>query len=176
MHTTVVTRIPDITPDEHDHPLKVLTLNPPWGWLLAYGLKKWETRSWQPSYRGLIAIHISSGLGDLGSLTTLRRLCKTEPFKAAFQSIGHDNPVATLPRGKIIAVGVVRNVERTEAIKHLLSEQELAFGDYAPGRYAWRFDAVNRLRVQIAARGQLGIWNWTPYADPDITQHASHRV
>lgn len=36
------------------------------------------------------------------------------------------------------------------------------FGDYTTGRYAWRLANLRPLPTPIEARGQLGLWDWTP--------------
>ena len=40
------------------------------------------------------------------------------------------------------------------------SEQELLFGDWTPGRYAWQLANVKMLPEPIPARGQHGLWDW----------------
>lgn len=40
--------------------MKALTIWQPWASLLAYGAKKYETRSWSTKYRGPIAIHAAT--------------------------------------------------------------------------------------------------------------------
>lgn len=37
---------------------------------------------------------------------------------------------------------------------------ELAFGDYTPGRFAWILDDVRALPEPVPARGMLGLWEW----------------
>lgn len=37
---------------------------------------------------------------------------------------------------------------------------ELYFGDWTPGRYAWEFANVKRLETPIPAKGGQRIWNW----------------
>lgn len=41
-----------------------------------------------------------------------------------------------------------------------LTDQERAFGDYTPGRWAWLLDNVRPLPRPIAARGMPGLWRW----------------
>ncbi|MCM1566061.1 MAG: hypothetical protein NC238_08975 [Dehalobacter sp.] len=43
---------------------------------------------------------------------------------------------------------------------------ELAFGDYTPGRYAWILADVNPLPEPIPAKGALGLWEWEV---PEVT-------
>ncbi len=46
--------------------MRTLTLTQPWATLVALGAKTIETRSWQTSYRGPLAIHAGQGLGPVG--------------------------------------------------------------------------------------------------------------
>ena len=41
--------------------MKVITLKQPWATLVAEGLRKYEFRSWEYSYRGEILIHAGKG-------------------------------------------------------------------------------------------------------------------
>ena len=43
-----------------------------------------------------------------------------------------------------------------------LTPLERAFGDYSPGRFAWRLWDVQRLPRPVAARGYQRLWNWNP--------------
>jgi activating signal cointegrator 1 len=144
---------------------KVLTLTQPWATLVALGAKKIETRSWATSYRGPLAIHAAKGLGS-GGEQGLMELCRTEPFRSVLLDAGYlGTPV--LPRGAIVAVceliGCVPTIgtgpKGTDWINDL-SDQERAFGDYTPGRYALPLDNVRALPEPIPARGALGLWTW----------------
>lgn len=42
----------------------------------------------------------------------------------------------------------------------LPTEDELAFGDYTPGRFAWKLEDVKILKEPITAKGKLGLWEW----------------
>ena len=50
---------------------------------------------------------------------------------------------------------------RTEAIAPSLPHPELVFGDYSPGRWAWRIGNVEALPEPVPVRGWQGIWEWT---------------
>jgi hypothetical protein len=83
-------------------------------------------------------------------------------------------PERCLPAGSIVAVATLVSCEPTDGADarhgggwHLvgnvegrwyLTDQERAFGDYSPGRYAWLLADVRRLPVPIPARGALGLW------------------
>ncbi len=40
--------------------------------------------------------------------------------------------------------------------------QELPFGDYRPGRWAWLLEDIRPLDEPIPARGHQGLWEWKP--------------
>ena len=93
-----------------------------------------------------------------------------------------------LPLGAIVAVGwltACRQVPRsfrpelaratdpagTDWFLDDPGEPERSFGDFSPGRWIFTFAGVEQLSTPIAARGSLGIWEWTPPDGP--TTHFS---
>ncbi len=40
------------------------------------------------------------------------------------------------------------------------TEQEMMFGDWTPGRYAWEFTNVKMLSEPILAKGKQRLWEW----------------
>lgn len=151
---------------------KVLTLTQPWATLVAIGAKKLETRSWATPYRGPLAIHAAKGLADMTE-TEFARLCNGAPFYGALLA-EYGKPrqhwygipgidVARIPRGAIIAVCKLTGCFATNGFSSALrlppDEPERSFGNYAPGRYAWRLEDVRRLDTPIPLRGQLGLWD-----------------
>ncbi len=42
--------------------MKALCIRQPWAWLIAYGPKRIENRSWRPKFRGDFFIHASAGM------------------------------------------------------------------------------------------------------------------
>jgi activating signal cointegrator 1 len=151
--------------------MKAISLLQPWATLVAIGAKRVETRSWSTSYRGMLAIHASAGKQDYMSIRM------TEPYCSAL----YGQPV---PFGKIVAVCeliAVREIRfdpdkfvgwewRNKAGRtrlHELTEQERAFGDYRPGRWAWLLDNIKRLDQPVPAKGKLGLWEW----DVTVTCH-----
>lgn len=164
--------------------MKAITLTQPWATLVAIGAKRIETRSWATAYRGPLAIHAAKGLGPVGGITGLHVICNREPFRTVLPS-WHVNvlvrPDYWLPRGKIIAtcnLTACYRIPKTPqhypwrvADNHLLAsypvvippfqdDHERAFGDYAPGRYAWLLTDVQMLPEPIPAKGALGLWEW----------------
>jgi hypothetical protein len=140
-----------------------LTLTQPWATLVATGAKAVETRSWYvgPNPRGRatqplglrIAIHAAMGFPR-----DAQELVATEPFLSAlrveYPGMDPVGIIGMLPRGEVIATAVVLHcvtVEHLAKSPHLTA-QELAFGDYSPGRFAWRLWDVQRLPLPVAAR------------------------
>jgi len=37
--------------------------------------------------------------------------------------------------------------------------EELQFGDYSPGRFAWKFINIQPLKTPVDVCGNLGLWN-----------------
>jgi hypothetical protein len=145
---------------------------------VAIGAKRVETRSWQTAYRGPLAIHAAAGLGPVGGKKGLTLTCARKYFLPALdvvmpkhlRGIGSPASIADLlPRGAIVAVCIL--VDCRAAPGYLaagweyydgriwrLTEQERAFGDYSPGRYAWLLADVRPLPEPIPCKGALSLW------------------
>lgn len=132
--------------------MKAISLWNPHGTLVALGAKKWETRSKAISYRGPIAIHTTQYFG-----TKERALCELSPFRACL-SVGGFERADDLPRGMFVAIAELVEIVRTEEIVERLSAQERAFGDYRPGRFAWRLEQVRSI-YPWTGRGRQFLWN-----------------
>jgi hypothetical protein len=149
--------------------MKTLTLTQPWASLVAIGAKRVETRSWTTSYRGQIAIHAAKGFPK-----EAKELVWQEPFQDClreaqiirfniFLGIAGEGE-AYLPTGCVIATAAISDIWEIkrpgDAEKWGLSTQELAFGNYQPGRYAWFLRDITPLPEPVAAKGSLGLWEW----------------
>jgi activating signal cointegrator 1 len=154
--------------------MNALSLSPPYGTLIQLLLKRIETRGWAPSHRGPLAIHQTAAPGPKGTTeAALWDLCSSEPFRSALASKGVMS-VAQLPRGKIVAVvklkdcriiGRELNGDATIAADDMRSftpilGNEVAFGDYSAGRFAWLLADVRPLAEPIAVRGMPGLWHY----------------
>lgn len=153
--------------------MMAISLTQPWATLVAIGAKRIETRSWQTSYRGPLAIHASKGFPGWAK----RIMLMEQPFPRVLGEAFNYNwtPPVEAARGCIIAtcelVGIVSTQQMTNGgtwwdgpdgrrYEFRLSEQERAFGDYAPRRWAWLLDDIQALPKPIPARGSLGLWRW----------------
>jgi len=150
--------------------MKAITIWQPWASLLACGAKQYETRSWETNYRGTIAIHaafdphlkIWEELDDVTAGTMQGILDFIDPDELPLGSI-----IATaelvecwkiLDSGKDEAILQIINAERQAQRK--IYDNEIHFGDWTPGRYAWEFRNMTMLPEPIPAKGKQRIWNW----------------
>jgi hypothetical protein len=168
--------------------MKAITLTEPWASLVAIGVKTLETRSWSTSYRGPIAIHAAKTLprwaadflaNDPDVLRCFRE-AGLNPFTGRvgdrFLWNGRDPDylkesatrwLMQSSRGHVVAITELIDCQATRLLTEdrwfsepVLGEQELHFGDYTPGRFAFRLANVARLEAPVPATGALGIWDW----------------
>lgn len=146
-------------------PVKVITLTQPWASLIAIGAKTYETRDWQTPYRGPLLIHAAAGLGGLdgvtkkSGMTGLYELCAQTPFfEALFLGLNKFDSPKELPRGRIVAACnlVACHPTTGAAPAEARSEDEGAFGNYDPGRFAWELTDI-REAPRIRYRGGQSI-------------------
>jgi len=154
--------------------MKALTIYQPHASLVAVGAKKFETRGWATNYRGPIAIH--AGLRSY--VAVLRELIRSDDdyalrdFAFAYKETGL-GPMEDLPRGAVIAIAeLIACREIREGFSGMgvgfldakgwnrIEEEELLFGDWRPGRYAWELADVQMLPQPVPCRGRQGLWNW----------------
>lgn len=149
--------------------MKALSLSQPWASLMATGEKKVETRSWRTEFRGLVAIHASAKFS-----VPHRQLADTHVyFNTALRRHDHHRPRGEgLPRGRIVAVAELMGCFDAEGIEWDLSAQELAFGDYSVGRYAWMFENHVQLPEPVECKGMLGLWK----VPVDIEEEIRHQL
>lgn len=146
--------------------MKLISLWEPWATLMAIGAKRIETRSWQTSYRGWLAIHASKN----GLAKAQLRECLSDPFFAAAL-----NGVDLTP-GHIVAVVELKSCIATDLlaehgnsfIRGGLTPQEMAFGDYHPERFGWVTDNLFRLPHPIPYKASQGLCDVQPEALAEI--------
>lgn len=130
--------------------MKALSLTQPWAELVVRGLKEYETRSWSTTHRGPLAIHASKGFPRWAQ----RLLDEGEPIGDALNM-----PPGELPRGAIVGTVVLIGCYSTTGLQaaRSITPQEINFGDWGPGRYAWHFE--NPVQCKPASvKGALGLW------------------
>lgn len=127
--------------------LRAITLTQPWATCVALGVKHYETRPFQVSYRGPLAIHAGKGLALVHGKKGLAEMLGRRPFQEL------ELVPEALPLGRIVAV-----CELTDCLPTVEVDDPDEFGWYAPGRFAWRLENVVAVPEPIEASGHLGLW------------------
>ena len=130
---------------------KALTIRQPWASAIVEGLKTIETRSRMTKFRGRILIH--AGRKDF---YVHKQLCMF--VKELKNALPDYSQVET---GAIIGSATLSDCVPVETIISTLSQNELALGDYSPGRFAWILTDVKKFKQPIRnVKGQLGLWTY----------------
>jgi activating signal cointegrator 1 len=145
--------------------MKVLSLLQPWATLVVLGAKKYEVRSWQTDYRGPLLIHASA------KIPTRRErafFSQADYFKTFIEDTDY------LPYGALIGrVEVTTIFETGWLLQHLeldpqaAWQQELAFDDYTPNRFAWKLEQPRKLKYILPVKGRLGLWEYNGLIEED---------
>ena len=131
--------------------MRALSLWQPWASLMAAGLKTIETRDWPTRYRGPLAIHAAKRplSGEEKALLYIWA-CKGMIPAAWLDS-------EPLPYGAILAVANLVDCARVENVSP--GRLDEAFGNYAPGRWAWITRNLRALPHPIPYRGAQGLFD-----------------
>jgi len=130
--------------------MKAISLWQPWASLMALGLKKNETRSWQTHYRGPLLIHAAKKIVHWPSIM----------IQAVFEDIAFQ-PL-DLPRGVILCK--VNLVDCTKiAFHNKPGYPEVKFGNYTPGWYMWVTEDLELFDSPISFSGKQ-----RPFDVPEI--------
>jgi hypothetical protein len=151
--------------------MKAISLIQPYATLIMMGYKLLETRSWQTSHRGTLAIHASAG-----KPAWARQVCLTDPhIRAILHKHGMSFDGPAMPRGAILGTVGVRGIHPiNEGLIANLSPLEIACGDYSmPGRFAWELFGAVPLNEPIACRGALSVWEVPTEVVAQIYPHAN---
>lgn len=128
--------------------MKALSLWQPWASLVVLGLKQYETRSWKTAYRGTLVIHAAKTWND-------DLLIDWNRFQL---NAGRRFDV---PRG--VALGTVDLIDICP-VEILLTQlgfrysDEFYFGNYSPGRYAWKLANPILFAEPIPCAGHQRLW------------------
>lgn len=127
--------------------MKAISLWQPWASLWACGRKTYETRHWETSHRGPLAIHAA------------QKICVDldDDLIAILEDEFGGHWARELPRGAVIAYGDLVNCISTDRLH--VDPEERAQGNFTPGRYAW--DIANRTLLDrpIPSRGHQAIFD-----------------
>ena len=124
--------------------MKVLTLKQPWATLVSEGYKKYEFRTWKTNFRGELYIHAGKGIDKEG----MERV----------KSLNLD-----YPKGKIIAKVTITDCIKlnSEINKKINKENSMIYGNNENREgYAWKIEKVEKINLNKAIKGKLGLWNY----------------
>lgn len=119
-----------------------LTLYQPWAAAVVRGIKKWETRSWNTEYRGIVYIHAGKAFTDAAR------------DKLATNPVTFKEPVF----GCIIGSVEIVRVRRTQDIYTELDSEQVKWGDFTVGRWAWELVNPIELPHPVECRGYQRFW------------------
>ncbi len=125
--------------------MKAISLWQPWASAIALGLKRIETRHWQTSYRGQIAIHAAK-----------KWSLDQREFAAVERALGRGD--ARIALGAIVAVATLSDIRPTDELVIAINPVEKIYGNYDSGRFGWILDDVRALREPIPCMGRQSIW------------------
>jgi len=139
--------------------MKTITIKQPWATLIALGEKKFETRSWQTKHRGPLAIHAGKQID--------KESCDYLPIKQALHKHGIES-YKDLPTAVVLAVVDLIDCHKVPneispagvEFEKKLEGDEVYFGDFDEGRYAWELANLQVLPEPMPAKGQLSLWEW----------------
>lgn len=136
-------------------PIRILSLWEPWCSFMALGHKRNETRGWQTSYRGLVALHAAK---------TTQALKEADEILTDAGLIGEEDTTVggtKWPLGQILAVVTLVDCVPTEKIRDGLTRCERAMGNYSDGRFALVTKDLRRLKPGIPFLGSQGFKSLT---------------
>ena len=142
--------------------MKALSLWQPWASLVALGEKKVETREWTTKYRGLLAIHATAKKPPywLGASRDEHVFKNELADVLSCRTYGLHFAVGQLPRGAVLCIVNLREIQKTSYVREILCERERIFGNYEDGRYAWFLEVVEKFDRPVPAKGNRMLWNW----------------
>lgn len=160
--------------------MKAITIYQPYAALITVGAKRFETRSKLTHYRGPIAIH--AGMKSWKHFhRNVDREIRLKVIETLKPHVGHSHISGYFPNlayGAIVATAELVECWKVSSkslgdndltlissgivvpFEEKIVGNEINFGDYSKGRYAWELVNVKMLDKPIPARGQQGLWNW----------------
>lgn len=131
--------------------IPAITLWQPYACLIEIGAKPYETRSFKPPPRLIgkqIAIHAAKRKMRHSDFDE-------ETFEAISDAFPHCGWFHSLPLGVVVCTAILSSIHAAETV------EADAFGNYAPGRWAWKLDDIEAVNPHVPAIGRQQIgWPW----------------
>lgn len=146
--------------------MKAISLWQPWASLVVLGDKEFETRSWATNYGGPLLIHA----GKRKNIKEMVELLEySDAYETGLISFGIWDEVNArrsakemldaMPFGKIIGKVDLVGCFKSEDMRSQITEREMDFGDWTPGRYVWKFANPRMFDNPFEYTGELGLFN-----------------
>ena len=121
--------------------IRVITLKQPWASLVANGLKIYEFRNMNYSYRGKILIHAGKSFD-----------------KDAMERVKDYN--LDYPTAKILAeVEIVDCIKIDNNFYEMINKlNSPVYGNKKRTGYAWKLENINKINIDKTINGKQGIW------------------
>ena len=121
--------------------MRVITLKKPWASLVANGLKIYEFRNMNYSYRGKILIHAGKGIDN-------EAMERVEEYNLDY------------PQSKILAeVEIVDCIKIDKEFNEMINKlNSPVYGTKDRTGYAWKLDNIKKINIEKFINGKQGIW------------------
>jgi hypothetical protein len=129
--------------------MKALSLWQPWASLIAIGAKRYETRSWPTRYRGPLLICAAK---------TMNREVQRALLDVEIQKAMVGAGITIIPFGMAVCLVDLVGCYPTEAMSKEQIGADLPFGDFTPGRYAWKLEDLRKV-PPFAVNGKQGLFD-----------------
>lgn len=131
-----------------------ITLRQPYASLVAYGVKRIETRSWSTEFRGSLLIHagVSMGLDPVGGWRVV--------IDGRVPTIVHEDGevLDCLLGAHVASVRLADVVPASDVLVTADLTDQLPLGNFGPGQFAWLLDSLQRFDEPVHERGRQGLW------------------
>lgn len=143
--------------------MKAISLWEPWASLIRTGAKTYETRSWATSYRGELLI-CASKKRDPEAMDIYLQL--TDYQRGLQKLFGNVTDVKfpvmitekNLNFGKAVAIVKLVDCLHIEKMNMCTYLKEECFGDFRPGRFAWKLEMVKNDFTPFPVKGAQGLF------------------
>lgn len=144
--------------------MKAISIWEPWASLSGTGAKTFETRGWFTKHRGPLLI-CAARKRDPESL----KLIELPEFQLGLAPLAR-NPsgrmfgakrvtVNDLAFGQAVCVVELLYCQRTELLRPEDYRDEIMFGDYSKGRFAWKFKLIKKVFPVFYVKGAQGLFD-----------------
>jgi activating signal cointegrator 1 len=128
--------------------MRCLTVKQPYASAIAYGVKRYEVRTWQTSYRGPLVIHAGAGSVFFPGIRP-----DFYARRSQFVAICTLSDCLRVTRRKKSSATLADGTE--------ICDLELDLGGFYSGDYAWQLSDVQPLETNVRITGRLSLWRPT---------------